>query len=74
MGMEHKKMVGTYMGDPSDNQPVSAKNGNGVGSASFERGVADLPSHGTDSTPKNGYEAPPNFQDMRSQDPAKGKI
>lgn len=67
-------MVKTYLGDPENHQKQKPASGNGVGSASFERGIADLPGHGSDSTPKDGYAAPANFQDMRSQDPAKGKI
>lgn len=73
MGQEHKKIVKTFMGKASNQKPVSGKDGNGVGSADFERGVADLPK-GEDRTPKNGYAAPGDFQDLRNSTISKGSI
>lgn len=72
MGQYQQIDNGNDMGAPSKNgakQPKDAK----VAKADFKRGVSRLPGR-EDNFPKNGKNLAPSFQDMRNQDPAKGRI
>lgn len=75
MGVEHKKNVGTYMGEQEMRKRETPASGNGVGAASFKRGaiLPGLPGQ-NDMSPKAGYPAPPKFQEMKDSDPAKDSI
>ena len=76
MGQWQKRDNGNYMGDADNHQKESPKSDNKSGSGVSKGGVIlkGLPAHNSESSPKKGYEAPPNFQDMRNQDPKAGTI
>lgn len=76
MGKQTKINNGNYMGDQENHQKISLEKEDRSGSKSdHKRGsiLKGLPGI-DDRSPKAGYPAPPNFQDMRNQDPAKGRI
>lgn len=75
MGLEHKKNVGTYMGDQETHEKMSAVKPVMPTRSGFKVGdiLEGLPDR-TNNFPKNGSNLAPSFQNIRTQDPAQGKI
>lgn len=73
MGRYQKIDNGNYMGDPGKKTAQREGSGKPV-SKEFKKGqISDLPGR-DDNFPKAGKDLAPSFQNMRNQDPSKGRI
>ncbi len=74
MGLYQKIDNGNYMGDATKREAKRPKDA-ALPKADFKRGaiLKGLPGR-EDNFPKAGKDIAPSFQDMRNQDPAKGRI
>ncbi len=73
MGLEHKKIVGTYMGEP--NKKSAQREGSGLPvDKEFGNGQISRVPGRDDNFPKKGKDLAPSFQNMRMQDSKKGRI